>query len=58
VFKKTGVWFIQVELAKIPMLGLYLKFTLYRILFYSGFSIDRFHCINKQNIAHSFLYLV
>jgi hypothetical protein len=25
--------------------GLYLKFGLYRILVYSGFSLDQFHCI-------------
>ena len=26
-------------------IGLYLNFSLYRILFYSGFSLDWFHCV-------------
>jgi hypothetical protein len=36
-----------------PTLGLYIKFSLSRILVYSGFSLDRFYCIysNGRNIT-------
>ena len=37
--EQTGVQFIQVKLTKIPTWELYLKFGLYRILVYSGFSL-------------------
>jgi hypothetical protein len=37
---ETGVKFIQTKLTKISILGLYFKFGLYSIPFYSGFSFD------------------
>ena len=37
-----SVWLIQIKLTKISYtLGLYLWFSLYRILFYPGFNLDR-----------------
>ena len=32
---------------RFPLLGLYLKFGLYRILIYSGIGLDRFQCTIK-----------
>ena len=40
-FKYTGGRFIHVKSTKLSYLGLYLKFNLYRIPFYSGFYISR-----------------
>ena len=40
----TGYIYIEVKLTTFITLGLYLKFGLYRILVYSGFCLDRFHC--------------
>ena len=37
------VLFIHVKLSKFSTLGLYFNLGLYRILFYSGFRIDRFY---------------
>ena len=32
-----------------PTLGVYLKFSLYRIPVYSGFGLDRFYCIFNRD---------
>ena len=37
--------FYRLNLQRFPTLGLYFKCGLYRILFCSGFSLDRDHCI-------------
>jgi hypothetical protein len=42
---------MQVNKQRFPTLGLHLKFSLDRILVYSGFGVDRFYCISmKTNI--------
>ena len=52
--EQTGVRSIQVKSTILPTLEIYLfKFSLFRILVYSGFGLDRFHCI-----YYSIVYIV
>ena len=44
---KIDMW--SVKLTKISYIRT-LKFSLYRILYYSGFGLDRFHCISRKLI--------
>jgi hypothetical protein len=50
----TGSRFPTVDMdLKVSLDRLYLKFGLYRIPFYAGFTLDMFHCTNTETIKGS-----